>query len=310
MRVLVTGATGFVGGYVVRELLAGGHEVHGTALRPGDAGGLPGEVHLHALDVADPAAAAAVVADAAPEACVHLAARAMPREVSEDRGRALEVNALGTWHVAAAFAAAAPPGPFVLASTSYVYAPPAGGDLGEDHPVGPAHPYGLSKLAAEGLAREACGARGTRAVVLRLFNHIGPGQAPGYLVPDLLARLRDIAAARARGDAGPPCRVGNLDTERDFTDVRDVARAYRLVVEHPDLAGTLNIGSGRGTRPRDILAGLARALGIEPELEVDPALARPGEIPRIVARVERARELLGWEPTRDLDATLRDVVAG
>ena len=199
--------------------------------------------------------------------------------------------------------------PVLVASSSEVYGAPEPGDLpiSETAPLRADQPYGLSKVGAELAAFES--GREMPLAVIRSFNHTGPGQRSGFVVPALAAR---IVLAAERGDTVIP--AGNVDVRRDFSDVRDVVRAYRLVLEALASGGSLdgtriyNVASGRAVAIREIVDALAAIAGIEVGIAVDPALVRPDDPPEIRGDASLIASELGWRPTIPLEVTLRDVL--
>lgn len=302
MKALVTGIDGFAGRWLALHLLERGATVCGTH-RPGrpPADPLPG-VEYHPLDVADRPACRELLVRLAPDWCFPLAAATHPSRVAADPGPALVTNILGAFHVADGFGAAGGR-VLVFPSTAHVYGTPRRERIDEDHPLDPQGVYGASKLAAEALVRTAGRTHGFGVVVLRLFNHFGPGQREDFVAPALARRL--LACAQTGG----PCRVGDLDLERDFTDVRDVAVAYRLAAEAGRADTVYNIGSGVARPLRELYRVMARETGTGARPEVDPALVRRGEVRRFAADPTRFMADTGWAPTRDFEATAREVVA-
>jgi GDP-4-dehydro-6-deoxy-D-mannose reductase len=299
LKVLVTGATGFVGRWLTRELAANGHEVVPTPASS-------------KFDIADAGSVTQFIHAAAADAVVHLAAVSFAGDAGRDPQEAFRVN-VGGMAVLLDSVRRLPRPPVVLvAGSSEVYGPPRPQDLPlrEDAPLLPSTPYGLSKLAQEAVAMELATAHGLRLVVTRSFNHIGPGQRPDFVVPALAARILDVL----RGEA-TSIRIGNVDVRRDFTDVRDVVRAYRLLVE-ASAAGTLpserlvvNVASGRPASIRSIADTLRRLARCEAELVVDPALVREGDPSEISGSATLLAVLTGWAPTIALERTLADILA-
>lgn len=299
MRVLVTGATGFVGRWLVGELTAHGHE---PIAAPSSS----------RLDVTHGAQVAALVHDVEPDRIIHLAAIAYGPDARRDPARALAVNADGTRNVVEAAATGGRgPIPVLTVSSSEVYGQPEAHDLPlrEDAPLRTDQPYGLSKIAAEHAAREAATAGGVPLVVVRPFNHTGPGQRSSFVVPALATRVLEAAG---RGDTSIP--TGNLDVRRDFCDVRDVVRAYRLLLESigssgaSDMSVTYNVASGRSVAIHEILERIARLAGAAIEPRLDPDLVRSTDPPDIRGDASALDTAVGWRPSIALETTLADVL--
>ncbi len=293
----MTGADGFVGRWLVRELEVWGH----------DALGLPPSAEL---DITNREDVQGFVERERPDAIAHLAGVSFGPDARRDPDRAMAVNAGGTQAVvdAAAVVGAA----VLVVSSADVYGVPDPADLplSESAPLLADHPYGRSKLAQEAVARAAAGSMDV--VVVRPFNHIGPGQRREFVVPALAARI-----VAARQDAGRSIRAGNVDVRRDFCDVRDVVRGYRMILERLGGAGfddaarpqVFNIASGRSVRIRDIAGQLAALAGIDVEIVVDPELVRATDPAEIRGDASRMAAELGWRPTIPLETTLGDIFA-
>jgi len=297
VRVFVTGATGFVGGWLQLELLAAGHEVIAA---PG-----PEE-----LDIADRPATRIAIRDACPDAVIHLAAMAFGPDAAADAAEAIRVNVGGTLAVVEACRTGASRPALLVVGSSEVYEQPTSDDpLTEASPLGPRGVYGLTKLAAEAIAMSAAADHGLRVAVARSFNHTGPGQRPVFAVP---AFARRVLEARAAGIH--EIRAGNVDVARDIGDVRDVVRAYRLLAETlaqgrvPGGSRVYNIASGRTVTMRAVIDRLAALAGWSVAIVRDPALARTDDPPVIRGDFTALRALTGWEPRIDLERTLFDVL--
>jgi GDP-4-dehydro-6-deoxy-D-mannose reductase len=293
MRVLVTGARGFVGGHLVRCLAGRGAEV--------------AELDREDGDVCDAASTARAVEAARPDAVVHLAGLASVARSFDRPVETYRANALGTVHVLEAVRAHAPGARVVVASSADVYgaARPEDLPLTESSPLAPASPYAASKAAAEYAALAYRRGFGLDAVVARSFNAVGPGQSTEFALPSFADQL----AAIARGAAPPVLRVGNLEAERDLTDVRDVARAYALLVERADVEGVYNVCTGAAVSMRAALDLLVRAAGLDVAVEVDPSRLRPADAPRLVGSAERLERATGWRPEITLEQSLADLFA-
>jgi GDP-4-dehydro-6-deoxy-D-mannose reductase len=291
VRVLVTGSRGFVGPWLLRHL-----SDHGDV-----AVELP-----EAADITDAAGLAAAVRQEEPEAICHLAAQSSVPRSWEDPLGTFTVNALGTLNLCAAAAQLAVPARVLLVSSAEVYGrvPTERMPVDEDEPFAPVTPYAASKAAAEVVGLQAWLGGKVEVVRARAFNHTGPGQPRGFVVPDLGAQV----ARAARGELDR-ITTGNLEVSRDITDVRDVVRAYRLLLHegHPGMA--YNVCRGEAVLISDVLRRLMRIAGVDVPVWEDPARARPAEVPTHVGNPARLRSLTGWEPEIPLDQTLADVLA-
>lgn len=302
MRVLVTGARGFVGHHVVTEFAAHGHEVLALT-RPEDCP-QPGPSDFLA-DICDAPAVAAAVRDLRPEACLHLAGIAFVPMGWSRPELVFEVNLVGTLNLLEAFRAHAPAARLLVVSSSQIYgSAPSPEPLTEEAPAAPDSLYGVSKLAADLNSLLYARRYGMPVMTARPCNHIGPGQSTEFVASSFAQQLVAIAAGRRE----PVMKVGNLDSEREFMDVRDVARAYRLVIERGRAGQAYNVSTGRFVRIGYLLEKLAEYAGVRPRIEVDPARFRPTDVqPRLsAARIERDT---GWRPTFALEQTLADIFA-
>jgi GDP-4-dehydro-6-deoxy-D-mannose reductase len=300
MKILVTGAHGFVGTWLRTELAAAGHEVVAAPPR-------------EELDVTDGAATSAYIRRIAPDAVAHLAAISQPLQARAHPDEALRVNVGGTQTVVNALCELPSPPALLVVGSSEVYGartPLTATGFMEAGPVDPQGAYALSKIAQEAVAIEAAAQRGLRVVVTRSFHHTGPGQRPPFVAPSLALRA---LALRGAGDTA--LRVGNLEVRRDFLDVRDVVRAYRLLLEAATAGRTpanglvVNVCSGRSVSIGELLAMLCEAAGVPARTTTDPALVRPGELAEVRGDASRLRDLTGWEPRVPLRTTLADLVA-
>jgi len=301
--VLITGAGGFVGGHLAEACLAAGDEV--VALSRSAEERTPAGAHAMALDLADRDATRAAVRDAAPTVVFHLAARASVAESWERPDEALSANVATTLSLLEAVRVEAPSARVVVVGSGEEYGPPDRLPVAEDAALRPQNPYAVSKAAADLLAGMYADAHGLAVVRTRSFNHAGPGQSSAYVVASL---TRQVAAGLRAGASPVPVVSGNPDAMRDFTDVRDVVRAYRLLAERaaPD---AYNVCSGRTASVRDLLESLRAVAGVEIEHVVDPALVRAHEVMEIRGSHERLTAATGWEPEIPRERTLADTVA-
>jgi GDP-4-dehydro-6-deoxy-D-mannose reductase len=288
VRIAVTGVNGFVGRHLVAELAAHGHEVVGVSLGP-----TPGVDGLAAYVEAD-------LAEAWPEveaaAVVHLAGLSAVGPSFADPQGYLHGNSAPVTRLCESLLATGRSSRLVVVSTGALYT--AGVGLREDSPTTPTSPYAVSKMVVEAQCAYYR-RRGLDITVMRPFNHIGPGQQPGFLLPDLIA---GVLAGRVV--------AGDLTTRRDYTDVRDVVRAYRLAAETEGGPAVLNVCSARSTSGSELLALVAGAMGVEvPEVEVDPARLRPDDPAEITGDHSLIGRELGWRTEIELATTVSDTVA-
>ena len=305
MKVLVTGANGFVGRSVVRRLLAEGDSVV-AAVGPGAAGS-PAAANLATvpLDLANDVSVRACFAEPV-DAVIHLAAIALSRAADRDPGLAWSVNAKGTGKLAAALARAAARWPtpplLLLASTAEVYGWQQR-PIKEEDGIQPTTPYSASKLGAELAAEQVGRCCGLKVIIARPFPHSGAGQDDSFWIP---ARCRMLREVKRNGWAAVP--VGDLTAVRDFLHVDDVADAYALLLTRGTPGEVYNIASGRPVTLDEIHTRLEQLLGITPKREVDASHVRREARPYLVGDAAKLRAATGWRPARTLDDMLRDVL--
>ncbi|HEY1475002.1 MAG TPA: GDP-mannose 4,6-dehydratase [Pseudolabrys sp.] len=307
-RVLVTGAPGFVGPYLV-EALRRSYESNIEIIATGkDAGHYASLGPVTALDITDYAALEAAICSVKPTHVVNLAALAAPTAANADPEEAWRVHLHGTLNLARVILKRSPDCWLIHVGSGLVYgeSAKAGRALDEEALLVPLDEYSASKAAAD-LALGPLIRAGLRCIRLRPFNHTGPGQSGAFVVPALAMQIARIEAQLAP----PVIRVGNLDAQRDFLDVQDVANAYALVMKNLaslESGTVLNIASGIPRRISDILAGLVARSRIEISVEQDRARWRPGDLPIIVGDAGRARARLGWKPEHSFEDTLTAVL--
>ncbi|MGP3535470.1 NAD-dependent epimerase/dehydratase family protein [Microbacterium sp. RD1] len=297
---VVTGATGFVGRHLVRVAHDAGYRVWAV----GREAAAPAEIaaYLHEYSEADLTREWPV--DAAVDAVIHLAGLAAVGPSFDAPQRYLEANSRMVTTMCEAILAAGHPTRLLAVSSGAVYAPrPDGAALAESSPTGATSPYAVAKLLVEAQAAYYAH-RGLDIAVARPFNHIGPGQEPGFIVPDLTRALRALGEREE-------LHVGNLDTARDYTDVRDVARAYVAIVQADRRADAIyNVASGASRTGREILTAICESLGRPvPPLVVDSARLRPGDPERITGSAERLRAEFRWAPGIDWRQSIAEFVA-
>lgn len=256
-------------------------------------------------DVTNLAAMREVFEELRPEVTYHLAALTHVGDSWQQASEFTRVNVVGTQRVLDAAHAAVPMSLTVIVSSAEVYGVVAEKDqpLRESFRVAPANPYSASKVEAERVAHEAVRIRGQRVIVARPFNHVGPGQALTFVVPALVSRLLE---AREHGE--DEIAVGDLSTRRDFSDVRDVVRAYRLLAQLGKAGEIYNVASGHDVAIRDIATQLVSRLAPDVRLVVDSTLLRPIEVPVARGSYEKLHAATGWSPIVPLHVSLDDVI--
>lgn len=292
MKALVTGASGFVGRHLVTHLEAHGHQVVGV------------DRSTDGVDITDGTAVSHLFEHHRPTVVYHLAGWADVGGSWAAPVEAFRANAEGTLNV---LLAAADHGvDRVLAvSSADVYGIVTAEELPltEDSPLRPASPYAASKVAADYLGLQAWLGRHLPVIRVRAFNHLGPGQTDKFVAPALASRV-----ARAEREGGEVLLVGDLSARRDFTDVRDVVRAYRLLMERGEPGQVYNVCSGVDLAVQDLADQLVAQARVPLRLEVDPALLRPVELPVLRGSHARLTAATGWEPEIPISQTLTDLL--
>ncbi|WP_394838086.1 GDP-mannose 4,6-dehydratase [Pendulispora rubella] len=296
MRILVTGADGFVGKHLCRHLRDDGADVF--ELRGPET---PGPANI---DLTDGEAVARAVHEYRPEGVVHLAGFSSVAQSHADPARAFAVNVLGTVNILAALRKSAPAARTVVVSSGEVYGKISEGQHAtETSPLAPSSPYAASKAAAETAAGQFFRSYGLPVVVARPFNHLGAGQAAHFVVPSFARQLLAIRTGKIEARL----EVGNLEPVRDFSHVRDVVEAYRLLLLRGAPGEAYNVGSGTGRSILSVLGELRNLVGVDVEPTVSPERFRPAEIPYLVGDAAKLRAL-GWQPKRTVTEALRDVI--
>lgn len=305
--ILVVGASGFVGGHLLAAVSAtmGGPRLIATGL--GSLPSTPG-VEWRPLDITDVRAVSELLKEVRPTSIINLAALATFTSSMQNPDLAWSVNVQGTRNLAEATLRVVPECQFLHVSSSEVYGYSCNRHewVDEQVPLDPGNVYAVTKAAAD-LAIGEMARRGLKAVRVRPFNHTGPGQGEALFVPAVAAQI----ARAEEGLIEPVIRVGNLETERDFLDVRDVVRAYVQIVEGFPLIppGTIfNLASGEVWRMRLILNALMGLSRIDLRVEQDPARMRPSEVPRMAGDALHLRRTLSWRPTYKMAETLEAVL--
>jgi len=308
MRVLITGASGFVGRHLIEYLRRErpDSEVHGTYcgdLANGDSGG---DVVMHELDLRSAGDLANLLHEVEPDAIFHLAAQSFVPRSWEEPVETLEINLLGTAHLFEAARKIEKVPTIQVAGSSEIYGlvEPEELPVRENQPLRPLSPYAVSKAAKDLLAFQVAASRGVPIIRTRAFNHTGPGQRDQFVAPSFARQIASIEA----GVAEPVLRVGDLSPVRDFLDVRDVVRAYVLLVEQGRPGEAYNVASGRGIAIQEILDQLLDLSSVDVTVETDPDRLRPADMKVLIGDISKLRAATGWEPGFTLRQTLSDLL--
>lgn len=301
MRVLVTGAAGFAGAHLVRLLTGRGCEVIASdRRRPGDGS----DAEFVPCDITDGGAVDSLAAQARPDAVVHLAAVSSVRQAATDADLAHKVNVQGTRNLLDSIVRHSPGARFIGISSAAVYGrvPEEDQPISESRPPAPSGAYAVTKASVEELCRSYSDR--LAVVVLRPFNHIGPGQSADFVTASFARQIAMIEAGRVE----PIIRTGNLDTHRDFTDVRDVAAAYLCAIEKARTDETCNICSGTAVSIREMLDDLLAMSDADIRVEPDSARLRSDDIPLVCGCPDKFMQVTGWKPRIELIKSLEDIL--
>ncbi len=305
MRIFVTGATGFAGSFLVEQLLAEGHEITALEHPATSRQAVPDGVQVVLGDLLDVAGLKTAVAQARPDVIYHLAGQAYPARSWQIPGATLAVNTVGTANLLDAAVSYGRPRVVVITSADmYGLIPPEQMPITERTPPQPRHPYGVSKWAAAQLVPLFWRRFELPVVEARPFNHIGPRQALGFVVPDFASQI----AAIKLGQRAAQMSVGTLYAAPDFTDARDVARAYRRLAEAGQPGEAYLICSGRPVKIHNLLAELVKLAGVDVAVKPDPARLRPSDTPCLYGSYAKIERDTGWRPEIPLAQSLADTL--
>ena len=302
---LILGAAGFVGGYAVRQLAADGAEVH-AAMRPTEqlAPDLAALCTVHTLDLLDADAVSALLHELRPDRIMHLAAQSSVALSWKQPQQTAEVNIIGTLNLLEAARTMSPMPRILLVGSGEEYGAPAQNPVCEEMPLRPANIYAATKAAAEQFAAVYHKAYHLPVICVRAFNHIGPMQREIFVAADFCKQAAEIEA----GLHEPVIRTGNLSAMRDFTDVRDIVRAYALLLESGRAGECYNVGSGKAVAIADILTQIQQLCRVPFRIETAPEKLRPVDVPVIAADIAKLQADTGWSPEIPLAQTLADTL--
>jgi len=300
VRILVTGGGGFVGGHLIPHLKVAGHEVVAASHRPFEA---PDGVAVEAFDMLDPLAFKKIVEGYRPEAVIHLAAQASVPRSWEEPDETYRTNILGASNLLESLKERPQTRVLLVGSAQEYGALDLDRAISETDPLRPESPYAVSKVAQIKMGFMYHRRFGLRVIGARPFNHTGPGQSPEYAVGSFCSQIIEVERGRRKR-----IEVGNLDSRRDFLDVRDVVAVYRTLIESGRPGEVYNVASGEGVLIRDLLKMLLDAAGLSAAEVVEDTTGRPGDPHSLVGDISKIRSTIGWEPKIFLEQSLIDTL--
>lgn len=303
-KALITGINGFAGTHLNNLLLNDNYDVYGI-VKPDK--NLSDDERFFQVDIQDFEGVKNVIEKIRPDEIYHLAALASPSQSFKEPSKTITTNILGQLNVLESVKQIGLYNTKVLVvSSAEVYGDADEKDLpmSEDTPLKPLSPYAVSKIAQDFLGYQYYRSHEIKTVIVRPFNTIGPNQLPIYVVPSFAKQIAEIE----KGDKEPVLKVGNLESRRDFTDVRDMVRAYRLLMEKGKCGEVYNIGSGRSHKIQEVLDILLSLSSANIIVEKDPLLFRPGDIPELRCNYDKLHRETGWKPEISLEESLKDTL--
>lgn len=303
-KVLVTGGTGFAGSHLTELLVKDENtEVHVTqhSTRAGFVHQLLPSSQIHSLDISDETATTELLTSLQPDQLYHLAAYADVGNSYDNASHAIKVNSQIQISILNAVRKVSPQTRVLTVSSAAIYKP-SSEPMSELNSIGPLNPYGISKTTQDLLSQAYTANYHLDTVIARPFNHIGERQEPHFVVPAFAQQIVAIEQGELKA-----LKVGNLDAVRDFSDVKDVVRAYQAIMNKGTQGEAYNVGSGVGVKVKDILQTLLELATIEVEVVTDPTRLRPSDVPYSVADNSKLQEL-GWFPEHHLPETLTRIL--
>lgn len=303
-KALITGINGFVGTHLNNYLAEKGYEIFGTHKPDSEENH---DDHIRKVDILDFEGLKKFIEDTSPDYIFHLAALASPAESYKNPQETITNNIGGQANILQAVKELKLMNTKVLVvSSAEVYGAVESKYLptNEEAPLKPRSPYAVSKIAQDFLGYQFFVSENVKCIRVRPFNHIGPNQAPFFAVPSFAKQIAEIE----KGKHEPILRVGNLESRRDFTDVRDVVRAYEILMEKGEDGEVYNIGSGKSHKIEDILNILLSLSNTQIVVEKDPELMRPADIPELLCDYSKLHNRTGWKPEIDINTSLKDTL--
>jgi GDP-4-dehydro-6-deoxy-D-mannose reductase len=309
MKALITGVTGFAGSHLAENLLSHNIDVIGTCLKGESQRNIQNfktDIVVHEVALDDTRSLTGLIDRHRPHWIFHLAALASVGASFGAPIRTMEVNLLGTMRLYEALRGKKFVEKVVFVSSADVFGPlpPHHMPIKPDYPLRPVSPYGASKAAADIVSYQYCRAFGLPIVRIRAFNHTGPRQATGYVIPDFCSQISRIERSRRKGTI----RVGDLSAKRDIADVRDIVNGYRLAAERGTIGEAYILASGKADTIENYLRMLVKHSPADIGIRVDKKLLRPIEVPLLVGSISKARRELGYKPRYKIEETLVDTL--
>jgi GDP-4-dehydro-6-deoxy-D-mannose reductase len=303
MKALIIGVAGFVGKHLVNELKDSGWDVYGTKL-PTETVSI--NIPVYGLDVLDANAIKGLLRKTGPDCIFYLAAQSSVAVSWKQPAQTVDVNVKGAVNLLEAVRDMEKPPRVLLVGSGeeYGYVLPEELPVTENTALRPGNIYAGTKVAQGMLGQVYARAYGLMIIIVRAFNHIGPGQTDTFVVPSFCKQVAEIEAAGSKGSI----KAGNLDAKRDFTDVRDIVRAYRLLIESGSSGEIYNIGRGKAIAISEILEKIIKLSDAAITVVRDPERMRPSDVPVIEADISKLTACTGWKPEISLEETLRDVL--
>lgn len=305
-KALITGINGFVGNHLLHYLRQNDIEVYGS-IKPGSEKRDSGAKELYDVDILNFEELSNVIRTIAPDYIFHLAALTSPSESFKAPQETVKSNIIGQINILQAVKDNELMNTKTLVvSSAEVYGNVKQENLpiNENCPLSPTSPYAVSKIAQDFFGLQYFLAHKVQSIRVRPFNHIGPGQSPFFAIPSFAKQIASIE----KGQQDAVIKVGNLQAKKDFTDVRDVVKAYLLLMEKGEVGDIYNIGSGASYKIEDILHMLLSFSAKEIQIEQDQSLMRPSEIPELVCDSSKLKNVTGWSPTIPIEDSLRDTL--
>lgn len=299
-NVLIFGVNGFVGPYLASEFHRSGYTVIGSDRASG--GSSTDLAGYHAVDLLDADRVAEIIQKASPDHVINLAAISSVGQSWKMPQATMQTNIVGSLNILEGVKRLDNPARVLLIGSSEEYAP-SSEPLSEESRIDATNPYGISKVTQEHLADLYSTQFDIPVYKVRAFNHTGVGQSPAFVIPSWCKQVAQIEMSGCEGVMA----VGNTDVVRDFTDVRDIVRGYRLLLESPYAGQVFNLGSGRPSRLSDMLKTIISFSAQRIAVERDPGLMRPSDNPFIVCDNAKASEMLGWHPEHPMEDTLKEM---